>query len=454
MTTDASPDTSPGGTKLWSIRAWRYAFPAALTSRFGDVIFDITVVLWISTEIARGETWAPAAVGGVLIAAAVPVLLVGPVAGVYVDRHDRHQILILSNVVQAVAIGSLLLIPAFGDALSIGAQLVWIYAAIALTNSAGQFFNQARMVMIVRTIPDELRISAFSVQGSANNLVQIVGPPLAAPLLFTAGLDWALAINACSFLASSALLGLVSWDSAPAPSTSEQGFWLSFADGVRVVAGNPLILAITVGVTIATLGAGAINVLDVFFVTDVLSQPAALLGVIGMAFAAGSIAGMSAAPWLERRVGAAGVFIWGLALSGLALVAYSRTTALLPAMLLLFVMAIPLGALNTAVMPLFMRSVPEEMLGRATVVLQIFPTVASLIAMGATGWLASTVLRDLDVQALGTHFGPIDAVFTAAGVLFVATALLVWRPIRTAANSNVPRPADQGPDQPATLVSG
>lgn len=417
-------------TSLWSITAWRYAFPAALASRLGDVVFDITVVLWISTEVARGQSWAPAAVGGVLIAAAVPVLVVGPLAGVYVDRHDRHQILVRSNLVQAVAIGSLLVVPTIGDTLSTRAQLIWIYAAITVASAAGQFFTQARMVMIVRTIPDELRTTAFSIQGSANNLLNIVGPPLAAPLLFIAGIEWALAINAASFLVSSALLRIVRWESAAAPSTSEQSFWASLVEGVRAITGNRVILAITVAITVATLGSGTMNVLEVFFVTDVLHRPAALLGVVSMAFAAGSIAGMSAAPWLDSRIGAARIFVWGLALSGIAVIVYSRTTTLVPAMLLFFMAAVPIGALNTAFMPLFMRSVPEEMIGRATVVLQVFPTVASLIAMGATGWLVSTALRDFDVYALGTHFGPIDTVFTAAGLLFVLTALLVWGPIR------------------------
>jgi len=427
-----------GRTRLWGIPAWRYAFPAALVSRLGDVVFDITVVLWISTEIARGQSWAPAAVSGVLIAAAVPVLVVGPIAGVYVDRHDRHQILVLSNLVQAVAIGSLLVIPVLGDTLSTAAQLTWIYAAIAVANAAGQFFTQARMVMIVRTIPDELRTTAFAVQGSANNLLNIVGPPLAAPLLFTAGVGWALAINATSFLVSSALLQIVRWDSAPSPSTSGQSFWTSLAEGARAIASNRVILAITVAVTIATLGAGAINVLEVFFVTDVLHRRAALLGVISMMFAAGAIAGMAAAPWLERRIGAARIFVWGLALCGLMVVVYSRMTALVPAMLFYFLIAVPLGTLNTAFMPLFMRSVPEELLGRATVVLQVLPTVASLVAMGATGWLVGTALQGLDVQALGTHFGPIDSVFTVAGLLFVVTALFVWGPIRRSTAAGPP----------------
>jgi MFS family permease len=427
--TAVEPQLQVPPTRLWSIPAWRYSFPAALVSRLGDVVFDITVVLWISTEIARGQSWAPAAVSGVLIAAAVPVLVVGPFAGVYVDRHDRHQVLVVSNLVQAAAIGSLLLIPMLGDDLSTGAKLTWIYVAVALANAAGQFFTQARLVMIARTIPDALRTTAFSVQGSANNIVFIVGPPLAAPLLFTAGVGWSLAIDAASFLVSSVLLQIVRWDSAPAAATTSQKFAESLLEGARALFGNRLLLAITLAVTVATLGTGAINVLEVFFVVDVLHRQASLLGVLNMMFAAGSIAGMAGAPWLERRLGAARIFVWGLALSGLVVVAYSRTTSLWPAMALYFLMAVPIGALNTAFMPLFMRGIPEEMLGRASVALQVFPTVASLVAMGTTGWLVSTTLRGLDVHALGSTFGPVDTVFTFAGLLFVVTALVVWGPV-------------------------
>lgn len=420
-------------TRLWSIPAWRYAFPAALVSRLGDIVFDVTVVLWISTGIARGEAWAPAAVSGVLIAAAVPVLLVGPLAGVYVDRHDRHRILVLSNLVQSLAIGSLLLVPALGDGLTTGAELAWIFTAIAVSNAAGQFFNQARMVMIARTVPDQLRTTAFSVQGSAGNVLMIVAPPLAAPLLFTSGVSWALAINAVTFLVSSALLQVVRWDSAPPDTTAGQTFWASLAEGSRALARNRVLVAMTAAITVATFATGAINVLEVFFVTEVLHRPAELLGVINMLFAAGTIAGMVVAPWLERRIGDHRIFLWGLAATGLGIAVYSRTTSLAPAMGLYFVMALPLGAMNATFSPMFMRSVPEAVLGRASVALQVFPTVANLVAMAVTGWLVSTALQGLDVHALGTTFGPVDTVFTVSGLLILVTALAVWRPVREGA---------------------
>lgn len=73
--------------------------------------------------------------------------------------------------------------------------------------------GRARLAIIVKTVPEDLRTTAFSVHGLPGSILSIVGPPLAAPLLFTAGVMWALAINAISFLASSILLGRKVWDS-------------------------------------------------------------------------------------------------------------------------------------------------------------------------------------------------------------------------------------------------
>ncbi|AKU16171.1 MFS transporter [Luteipulveratus mongoliensis] len=439
-----SSDGDSAGRRLWSIPAWRYAFPAAVISKLGDLVFDLTIVLWISTDIAKGETWAPAAVGGVLIAAALPVLLVGPIAGVYADRSDRHAILVRSNAVQAIAIASLLLIPILGDRLSRTADLVWIFAAIVLTSAAGQFFTQARTAMIAKTIPDELRTSAYSRQGSANSLLAIAGPPLAAPLYVALGASAALTVNALSFVVSSILLGLVKWDSKPDHAAAAQSFWDSLRAGIRTVSTHRLLLAVTIALTIVTFATGMINVLEVFFVTDVLHRQAGLLGVLLMCFAIGTLVGTLTAPRIERRLSAASIFVWSLILVGIGIVLYSRMTSIVPAVVLFFLLAIPLGAANTVFMPMIMRSVPSELLGRATVAISVFPTVASLASMGATAWVVSTVMQDLDTDVAGLHFGPVDTVFTVSGLIMIATGLLVWRPIAAAQSDRTGTPGRSG----------
>jgi MFS family permease len=85
-------------------RNWRLLWIGQAVSLTGDSFFDITVLLWVATVLARGQPWAPAAASGVLIAEAVPVLAVGPVAGVWVDRWNRRRTMLASDACRAAVI--------------------------------------------------------------------------------------------------------------------------------------------------------------------------------------------------------------------------------------------------------------------------------------------------------------------------------------------------------------
>jgi hypothetical protein len=50
-------------------------------SAVGDSVFGTTLVLWVSQVLGSGRSWAPAAVGGTLVAAGAAFALIGPFAG-------------------------------------------------------------------------------------------------------------------------------------------------------------------------------------------------------------------------------------------------------------------------------------------------------------------------------------------------------------------------------------
>src|SRR4029077_14825912 len=72
-------------------------------SIMGDFAFSITLVVWIYTALAKDQSWAPLAVTGVLVATTVPMVLVGPLAGVFVDRADKRGLMMVMSVFQALA---------------------------------------------------------------------------------------------------------------------------------------------------------------------------------------------------------------------------------------------------------------------------------------------------------------------------------------------------------------
>src|SRR5215470_6836330 len=81
-------------------------------SVIGDFVFDTTLVVWIATSLAKNQSWAPLAVSGVLFATSVPVLLIGPVAGVFVDRWNKRRTMLAMDALRILLV--LALLPATG----------------------------------------------------------------------------------------------------------------------------------------------------------------------------------------------------------------------------------------------------------------------------------------------------------------------------------------------------
>ena len=94
-------------------------------------------------------------------------------------------------------------------------------------------------------------------------------------------------------------------------------FLREFTEGLRFYAQNHLMLTIFISALIVTLGTGAMNALDVFFVTQNLHVPANLYGTLGMAFGIGSISGAVLGGMFTKRIGVARTFWLGLMVSGL-----------------------------------------------------------------------------------------------------------------------------------------
>ena len=173
-------------------------------SAVGDSVFATTLVLWVSQVLAGGRSWAPAAVSGILVAAAAAFALVGPVAGVFVDRWDRKSTMMRTEVIRGAMVAGLLglsFVPVHD--LPVGLWLAAVYLVVFVLHASGQFFSLARFATTGDVVQgEEDRARAAGLAEAATSAAGIIGPPIAAPLLFTVGLQWALAANAASYAVS------------------------------------------------------------------------------------------------------------------------------------------------------------------------------------------------------------------------------------------------------------
>jgi MFS family permease len=123
-------------------------------SNLGDVILGAALVLWIANDLGRGRSWAPVAVSGVFIAEYAPVAIIGPLAGVFVDRWSRRLTMLRTDGLRLALTGCLAwalspTVPFFGELEPpLGWQLGAVYTVVLLDQSCGQFFNPARLALI------------------------------------------------------------------------------------------------------------------------------------------------------------------------------------------------------------------------------------------------------------------------------------------------------------------
>ncbi|HEU5367178.1 MAG TPA: MFS transporter, partial [Ktedonobacterales bacterium] len=125
METTASPAPASKKSSFLINRDFGLLWGGQSISNVGDFVFDTTLILWIATIIATGQSWAPLAVSGVLVATSIPIFLVGPIAGVFVDRWDKRRTMLAMDAARAILIVLLLLV-AIGK-LSAAWQLGLIY---------------------------------------------------------------------------------------------------------------------------------------------------------------------------------------------------------------------------------------------------------------------------------------------------------------------------------------
>jgi MFS family permease len=409
-------------------------------SYVGDYVFDTTLVLWVATVLGKGRPWAPAAVSGVLLSVSAAVFVVGPLAGVYVDRWNQRRTMMATEIIRAGIVGVLTcvaLLPVRD--LPIWAWLALLYGLVFALNATGQFFNPARLTVLGDIVPDDSdRTRASGVSQATMATASIVGPPLAAPLLFTAGFQWALLLNAASYVVSFFAVRSIRLDS-PArverPAAQSSAFRREFVAGLRYFASNRYLVVLLVMVIIVGCGAGAMNALDVFFVTRNLHTSSHLYGYLGMAFGIGAVAGALTASRVVARLTARTTTWLCLVVGGIMIVIYSRQTAFLSALIILFVTALPIAVVNTAVTPLLLAATPREFLGRVVAVFNPLQQLATMLSVVVAGWLASTVLRNFAAWAGGLHLGPIDTIFSVSGLLIILGGIygLIALPGRSAA---------------------
>ncbi|MEN9646029.1 MAG: hypothetical protein RL238_2698 [Actinomycetota bacterium] len=163
-----------------------------LVSNLGDGVHRVAVLWW-----ARQTTGSNMAVVAVALATTLPMILMAPVAGVWVDRFDRRRLMVLSDLAR-FGTSALLAVLFAADLLTLPVVLV----AAAIAASAGAVFSPAYMSSITMLVPADDRAAANSLVGVNEAIAGVLGPAVGGVLLGVWGTSSALWFDAGTFLVS------------------------------------------------------------------------------------------------------------------------------------------------------------------------------------------------------------------------------------------------------------
>ncbi len=440
-------------------RNWIWLWRGQSISVIGDWIFTVTVILWIADRLARAAdgataSWAPAAVSGALIAVAAPALVVGPFAGVWVDRWDRRRTMLTADAARCLLIAALLVLPVLQHRIPVGAQLTILYAVLVAASCFAQFFDPARLAIVGTVVAPADQPKASGREQAMMALAQVIGPPVGAVLILS-GVQWALIINAASFAASFLCvraIRLPAGSAGPSQAGAEQGatFGADLRVGIGYFVRSRLLLGLAAGIVITMLGAGAVNAVSVFFVLHNLHVSASWVGAVSAVIGVGAIGGALAGGAIAGRVGLGRLLWLGLAFGGIALVGLALCTATPPALVACLLLGVAVGAINAAGGPIMLRAVPLQVIGRVSALFSPLQQASAIVSMAVAGALASTLLAGLHARIAGLLLGPYNTIIAVSGLLFIAGAIAVIKPMRDLA----PAAEDASGLAPSVLAVG
>jgi MFS family permease len=341
-------------------------------------------------------------------AGVVPSVLLGSVAGVYVDRWDRRRTIIVGNLMLALVLVPLAFVHDAGT--------IWIvYLVVFAAATIGQFVNPAVGALLPRLVEKDELVPANSLNASSANLARIVGPPIGGVIAAAAGITGVAIVDAVTFLAPALLVGLMCGvpSTAAAPATVEDGvrawrkLWRDWAAGLKVIRERRVVSTLFVLVGVSSIGEGVFRVLFILYVVQLLHGGASELGVLMSMQGIGSVIGSFALVAISARVAPAPLIGWTALLFGaIDLVIFNApgfgaTFTVVAALFLL--VGLP-GAMTFPTMfGVIQASVPDEYRGRVLGAMGTTASLLALVGLGIGGALAAplgTVLV-LNVQGLG-----------------------------------------------------
>lgn len=212
----------------------------------------------------------------------LPILLIGPWAGVLADRIDRRTLLMATHTALAVQAAALAGVTLLGLATP-----TLLIAAAAVLGVISALDGPARASIVSDLVPQDQVVNAVSLNGASLNLARLAGPAVAGLVIALAGTGWVFALSAVAFSAMIWAASGLQTTQRTRPRGSDGGV----VAGLRHIRRNPDLVFVICLAGLVSMFALNFQMTTALMSTQEFGAGPIVFGILASIMAVGSLAG-------------------------------------------------------------------------------------------------------------------------------------------------------------------
>ena len=375
-----------------------------------SILGDFLAIFGVINLITFRWHGTPLQVTNVMIAYIIPITIVAPLAGVFVDRWNVKRTMIASDLIRSVLILGLVFVT----------RLEHIYVIFLLVSTVSSFFGPAQSVTLRTLVPVHGLLSANALMSQAFYTMRIIAPAAAGLLVYWLGESSCFYLDTVSFIFSAAMLStivvmrIVSQKSGGGEK-SVRGLLRDYTAGSRFVLTHPAISFVMIAMMTAMFVLSCFSPLISVYVRDQLHAGTRAFGLISAMIGVGLIVGTQtvnavAKGLSKKHVALSGIF--GLSFATFVLALF-KTSLLAGASM--FGIGFAIAFIVVPAQTLMQQETPPDMLGRVSSSFMAVFSLSQLLGLVLSGSLADMI----GIRRLFFYSAVLLAVLTGAGYLWL-----------------------------------
>jgi len=399
-------------------RNFLFLWLGQLISNFGDRLTQMALVALVYQRNPGSEI----ALAKLISFTIIPVFVIGPIAGVWVDRLNRKNVMVMSDILRGCLVLS---IPFF-----IGINhILPVYLAVFLAFSISRFFIPSKMAIIPDIVSRDKLLIANTLSDTTHMLGNVIGLVVAGMIvnIKSIGAIGGFYIDGITFFVSALLIAMIAHvrsikevkeslvkTTEALGNSIRKSIFSDIVDGMKTISAHADMRFIVGVFFLLMAGLGAISCVIIVFIQNAFGNSTKDLGLLGMFLAGGLFAGTIFYGRFGQKINKRKVIFLSFIASGISVILFTVSVSRFPSLFLAGAIAAILGMSASPIMisanTLTHESIPQALRGRVFSSLEAVIHLAFLVFMFAAAYAAKYVDRSWVLLLTG-------GVFCVSGVL-------------------------------------